>query len=110
MTPEQFLNLKVGDKLRKVGRTDAVYTVVNNDPPGNILMIPGRFTRVGYRPVHPETWEFDPDQIDDLVPLWVQLAAALEEIKQLEKLRDTMALQVKLYEFLLQSLDAPKVP
>jgi hypothetical protein len=99
MTPEQFLNLKVGDKLRKVGRADAVYTVVNNDPPGNVIMIPGRFTRIAYRPVHAETWEHDPDQAD--VPLNVQLGEALEEIKQL---RST----VSLYEFFLKSA-APKV-
>ncbi len=64
MTPEQFNNLKVGNKIRKPGRPE-VYTVINNDPPGNIILIPGRLTRVAYRPVHPDTWEFDPDQRDE---------------------------------------------
>jgi len=64
MTLEEFKNLKVGNKIRKIDRPDVVYTVINNDPPGSIILIPGRLTRVAYRPVHPDTWEFDPDQKD----------------------------------------------
>jgi hypothetical protein len=65
MTADQFQNLKIGEKIRKPGRPDRVYTVVNNDPPGNIILIPGRLTRIAYRPVHPDGWEFDPDQSDE---------------------------------------------
>ena len=65
MTPEQFKNLKVGDKIRKPNRPDQVYSVVNNDPPGNVILVPGRVTKVATRPVHADTWELDPDQGDD---------------------------------------------
>jgi hypothetical protein len=65
MNADEFRNLKIGDKIRKPG-TDRVYTVVNNDPPGNVILIPGRITKVAYRPVHPAGWEFDPDQKDEL--------------------------------------------
>lgn len=64
MTPEQFKSLKIGDKIRKPNRPDQVYTVVNNDPPGNVILIPGRITKVATRPVHPDSWEFDPNQDD----------------------------------------------
>lgn len=64
MTADEFRNLKIGNKIRKPG-TDRVYTVVNNDPPGNVILIPGRITKVAYRPVHPSGWEFDPDQKDE---------------------------------------------
>ena len=64
MTAEEFRDLKIGNKIRKPQRPNEVYTVVNNDPPGNIILIPGRVTRVAYRPVHPDGWEFDPDQGD----------------------------------------------
>jgi hypothetical protein len=55
----------VGDKVRKIERPDIVYTVVNNDPPGNVILIFGRLTRIASRPVHHETWERDPDQSED---------------------------------------------
>jgi hypothetical protein len=64
MTPEDFLNLKIGTKIRKPNRPQDVYTVINNDPPGNIILIPGRITKIAYRPVHPKSWELDPDQND----------------------------------------------
>ncbi|MBZ5660044.1 MAG: hypothetical protein LAO08_06515 [Acidobacteriia bacterium] len=64
MSPEEFKELKVGAKIRRPGRPDVVYTVINNDPPGNLILIPGRITKVATRAVHPNNWEFDPDQND----------------------------------------------
>ncbi len=66
MTPEQLKNPKIGDKIRKPNRPTQVYTVINTDPPGNVILIPGRITKVATRPVHPNFWEFDPDQNDEL--------------------------------------------
>ena len=61
MNPDEFRTLKVGAKIRRPVRPD---TVVNNDPPGNLILIPGRLTRVATRAVHPGSWELDPDQRD----------------------------------------------
>jgi hypothetical protein len=65
VTKEDFLSLKIGAKIRRPGRPDVVYTVINNDPPGNMILIPGRITKVATRAVHPNNWEFDPDQSDE---------------------------------------------
>ena len=70
MTPEQFMTLKVGDKIRKPNRPDQVYSVVNNDPPGNVILVPGRVTKVATRPVHADTWELDPNQGDQPLTLY----------------------------------------
>lgn len=65
MTPTEFKELKIGAKVRRPKRPDVVYTVINNDPPGNLILIQGRITKVATRAVHPESWEFDPDQNDN---------------------------------------------
>jgi len=65
MTPEAFKELKIGTKVRRPKRPDVVYTVINNDPPGNLILIPGRITKVATRAVHPDNWELDPDQNDN---------------------------------------------
>jgi len=64
MTPNEFKELKVGAKIRRPARPDVVYTVINNDPPGNLILIPGRITKVATRAVHHFNWELDPDQND----------------------------------------------
>ena len=64
MNPDVFRTLKIGSKIRRSVRPDVVYTVVNNDPPGNLILIPGRITRIAPRAVHADRWELDPDQQD----------------------------------------------
>jgi len=64
MTSTEFNELKIGAKIRRSGCPDVIYTVINNDPPGNLILIPGRVTKVATRPVHADRWELDPDQKD----------------------------------------------
>jgi hypothetical protein len=64
METEIFRTLKVGDKILHPERPNLIFTVVNNDPPGNLILIPGRITRIATRAVHPDRWELAPDQRD----------------------------------------------
>lgn len=40
MTRTEFRELKIGAKIRRPNRSDVIHTVINNDLPGNLILVP----------------------------------------------------------------------
>lgn len=56
MTRTEFRELKIGAKIRRPNRSDVIHTVINNDLPGNLILVPGCVTKVATRAVHHFNW------------------------------------------------------